>query len=101
MSLSKLIIIGIGFLFLVIPFNVTNAGQIIIQSSQGTEVITTPDRPDTSSSKGETWNRVYAPGQMEREYKQAEAKERFERKQQAAEEEAAHKRYLERKKNWK
>lgn len=64
MSLPKYKIIGIGLLSLIIPLSVTNA-QIKIYSSEGTRVIESTPRDSSSEAKGETWTRIFAPGEQE------------------------------------
>ena len=90
MPLSKFIIIVINLSFLVIPLNVINA-QLKIYSSEGIEVIGDPKAFE--SSKGENWTRVYAPGEQEKEYREAVKRERVEQQQKAREEKAADERY--------
>jgi hypothetical protein len=88
MSFTKLVIGAIGLSALVIPFNATNA-QFAIHSSDGTKVIgevAPPDSPD-SKTKGETWTRTYAPGEQEREHRQAVEQERLEQQKAVAERE--------------
>jgi hypothetical protein len=88
MSLLKSVIVAVGLLALVIPFNVTNA-QLTIHSSDGTKVIgeATPPISSDSKTKGETWTRVYSPGEQEREHHQTVEQERLEQQKAAAEKE--------------
>jgi hypothetical protein len=106
MSLPKSIFVVIGLLFLVMPLNL-NAGQWTIHSSEGTQVVGTPDEPSDSSSskdKGDNWGRIYAPGERERENQQAKqeaARQEREREQDAREASRANleKKRLENKRN--
>lgn len=87
MSLPKFLFVGIVLLFLIIPLNL-KAGQFTIYSSDGVRVVGSPDEPsDSSNSKSErdTWTRVYAPGERERENQRALEQKIREAKQEAAE----------------
>ncbi|OPY76126.1 MAG: hypothetical protein A4E65_03259 [Syntrophorhabdus sp. PtaU1.Bin153] len=70
-SLIRPILVVVGLLPLLIPFNVSNA-QIEIISSEGTKVIGEANLSGFSNKEPKTnWTRVYAPGEREREYRQA------------------------------
>jgi hypothetical protein len=84
-SIWKVILVGIGLLALFAPFNITSA-QFKIYSSEGAKEIGGTALSDSSSSetKQETWTRVYAPGEQQREHQQALEQQRREQQQKAA-----------------
>lgn len=60
MSLPKFVIFCIGLLFLIIPLNI-HAAQFTVYSSEGVQVVGTPDEPSKSSSGEEKDNWTLRP----------------------------------------
>jgi hypothetical protein len=85
MTVVRADMIAIGLWVLLIPFSVADA-QFTIHSSEGVTVVGKPTPSDSSghAAKGETWIRVYAPGEQEREQRQAVEQQRSEQQQKAA-----------------